>query len=58
MSIPASSHSFRELQAQLQPEWGNPTMGATVAAMMFLIILTGVLLYMFLWARRVQTYDL
>jgi hypothetical protein len=25
---------------------------------MFLIILTGVLLYMFLWARRVQTYDL
>jgi hypothetical protein len=33
-------------------------MGATVAAMMFLIILTGVLIYMFLWARRVQTYDL
>ncbi|HSL31179.1 MAG TPA: sugar ABC transporter permease [Anaerolineales bacterium] len=41
-----------------QLQLGNPTMGATVAAMMFLIILTGVLLYMFLWARRVQTYDL
>jgi hypothetical protein len=26
--------------------------------MMFLIILTGVLLYMFLWARRVQTYEM
>jgi hypothetical protein len=25
---------------------------------MFLIILAGVLLYMLLWARRVQTYDL
>ncbi len=33
-------------------------MGATVAAMMFLIILTGVLLYMFAWQRRVQTYEL
>lgn len=41
-----------------QLQLGNPTMGATVAAMMFLIILTGVLLYMFLWARRVQTYEL
>lgn len=37
---------------------GNPTMGATVAAMMFLIILTGVLLYTYLWARRVQIYEL
>jgi hypothetical protein len=25
---------------------------------MFLIILTGVLIYMFLWQRRVQTYEL
>ena len=41
-----------------QLQLGNPTMGATVAAMMFLIILTGVLLYMYFWARRVQTYDL
>jgi raffinose/stachyose/melibiose transport system permease protein len=41
-----------------QLQLGNPTMGATVAAMMFLIILTGVLLYMFLWARRVQSYEL
>ena len=35
-----------------QLQLGNPTMGATVAAMMFLIILTGVLLYMFLWHGR------
>jgi raffinose/stachyose/melibiose transport system permease protein len=41
-----------------QLQLGNPTMGATVAAMMFLIILTGVVLYMFLWARRVQSYEL
>ena len=36
---------------QLQP--GNPTMGTTVAAMMFLIILVGVLIYMFGWQRRI-----
>jgi raffinose/stachyose/melibiose transport system permease protein len=41
-----------------QLQLGNPTMGATVAAMMFLIILAGVLLYMFIWARRVQTYEM
>lgn len=41
-----------------QLQLGNPTMGATVAAMMFLIILTGVLIYMFLWQRRVQTFEL
>jgi raffinose/stachyose/melibiose transport system permease protein len=41
-----------------QLQLGNPTMGATVAAMMFLIILSGVLLYMFLWQRRVQTFEL
>lgn len=41
-----------------QLQLGNPTMGATVATMMFLIILSGVLLYMFVWQRRVQTYEL
>ena len=41
-----------------QLQLGNPTMGATVAAMMFLIILIGVLLYMFGWQRRITTYDL
>ena len=40
-----------------QLQIGNPTMGATVAAMMFLIILTGVLIYMFLWQRRITTYE-
>ena len=37
---------------------GNPTMGATVATMMFLIILAGVLIYMLTWRRRVQTYEM
>ncbi len=41
-----------------QLQLGNPTMGATVATMMFLIILTGVVIYMFLWQRRVTTYEL
>jgi raffinose/stachyose/melibiose transport system permease protein len=41
-----------------QLQLGNPTMGATIAAMMFLIILSGVLLYMFLWQRRVQTVEM
>ena len=41
-----------------QLQLGNPTMGATVAAMMFLIILSGVLIYMFLWQRRVQTVEM
>ncbi len=40
-----------------QLQLGNPTMGATVAAMMFIIILIGVLFYMFGWQRRVTTYD-
>lgn len=35
---------------QLQP--GNPTMGTTIAAMMFVIILFGVLIYLFGWQRR------
>lgn len=37
---------------------GDPTMGATVATMMFVIILIGVLIYTFLWQRRVQTYEM
>lgn len=41
-----------------QLQLGNPNMGATIAAMMFLIILSGVLLYLFAWQRRVQTYEL
>ncbi len=41
---------------QLQP--GNPTMGATIAGVMFLIILAGVLLYMFGWQRRVTQVEL
>lgn len=45
--------SFFGQQLQL----GNVTMGATVAAMMFLIILTGVLIYLFLWQRRITTYE-
>jgi raffinose/stachyose/melibiose transport system permease protein len=40
-----------------QLQLGNPSMGATVAAMMFLIILSGVLVYI-LWQRRIQTYEL
>ena len=40
-----------------QLQLGNPTMGSTVAAMMLLIILTGVLIYLFGWQRRVVTYE-
>jgi raffinose/stachyose/melibiose transport system permease protein len=40
-----------------QLQLGSPTMGATVSAMMFLIILLGVSIY-FAWQRRVQTYEL
>jgi len=41
-----------------QLQLGNPTMGATVAGMMLLIILIGVLAFLFGWQRRVVTYDL
>ncbi len=41
-----------------QLQLGSPTMGATVATMMFLIILAGVLVYLAAWQRRVQTYEL
>lgn len=40
-----------------QLQLGNPTMGATVATMMFLIILSFVLLYTYVWQRRVATYE-
>lgn len=41
-----------------QLQLGDPAMGATVATMMFLIILTGVLAYTYLWQRRVKSYQL
>lgn len=41
-----------------QLQLGNPTMGATVATMMFLIILVGVLIYTFVWQRRVGSYEM
>lgn len=41
-----------------QLQLGNPTMGATVAGMMFIIILAGVLLYLFGWQRHITTYEL
>jgi raffinose/stachyose/melibiose transport system permease protein len=41
-----------------QLQRGSSTMGATVATMMFLIILVGVLIYLFAWRRRVTTYEL
>jgi len=37
---------------QLRP--GDPNMGATVAGMMLLIILTGVLIYLYGWQRRME----
>jgi raffinose/stachyose/melibiose transport system permease protein len=41
-----------------QLQLGSPTMGATVATMMFFIILAGVLVYLAGWQRRVQSYEL
>ncbi len=41
-----------------QLQRGSSTMGATVATLMFLLILAGVLLYFFGWQRRVETYEL
>jgi raffinose/stachyose/melibiose transport system permease protein len=41
-----------------QLQRGSSTMGATVATMMFLVILAGILLYFYGWHRRVQTYEL
>jgi raffinose/stachyose/melibiose transport system permease protein len=41
-----------------QLQRGSSTMGATVATMMFFLILIGVLIYLFGWRRRVTTYEL
>lgn len=41
-----------------QLQLGNPTMGATVAGMMLLIILGGVVLYLYGWQRRIHAYEL
>lgn len=41
-----------------QLQLGSPTMGATVATLMFLIILSGVMLYFFVIQRRLQRYEL
>jgi len=41
---------------QLQPP--NPTMGATIAGMMFLIILLGVLAYILGFQRRIENYQI
>ncbi|QVQ52451.1 sugar ABC transporter permease [Spiractinospora alimapuensis] len=40
-----------------QLERGSSTMGATVATLMFLLILAGVLLYFFGYQRRVKSYE-
>jgi raffinose/stachyose/melibiose transport system permease protein len=40
-----------------QLQLGNPTLGATIATMMFLIILIGVMAYLFLVQRRIQRYS-
>jgi raffinose/stachyose/melibiose transport system permease protein len=41
-----------------QLQLGNPTMGATVAGVMFIIILTGVLIYLFGWQRRLLKLEI
>ncbi len=48
---------FRTFFGQ-QLQLGNPEMGATVAAMMLLIILVGVLLYLIGWQRRITNYEI
>ena len=40
-----------------QLQLGNPTMGATVATMMFLIILVGVMIYLFVVQRRLRHHQ-
>jgi raffinose/stachyose/melibiose transport system permease protein len=40
-----------------QLQLGSPTMGATVAGMMFLLILLGVCFYLFVLQRRLVTYE-
>jgi raffinose/stachyose/melibiose transport system permease protein len=40
-----------------QLQLGNPTMGATIAAMMFMVILVGVMAYLYGWQRQMTTYE-
>ena len=40
-----------------QLQLGDPNMGATVAAMMFLIILAGVCVYLFIVQRKINRYQ-
>ena len=40
-----------------QLQLGDASMGSTVATMMFLIILAGVMVYLFLIQRRIQRYS-
>jgi raffinose/stachyose/melibiose transport system permease protein len=47
---------FRSFFGQ-QLQLGNAAMGATIAAMMLLIILAGVLIYLVAWQRRITTYE-
>ncbi len=48
---------FRTFFGQ-QLQLGNAAMGATVATMMLLIILAGVLLYLIGWQRRIANYEI
>jgi raffinose/stachyose/melibiose transport system permease protein len=48
---------FRTFFGQ-QLQLGNAAMGSTVAAMMLLIILVGVLIYLVGWQRRIHTYEI
>jgi len=41
-----------------QLQLGNPTMGATIAGVMFIIVLAGVLIYLFGWQRRLLDLQL
>ncbi len=47
---------FRTFFGQ-QLQLGNAQMGATIAAMMLMIILVGVLIYLVSWQRRIVTYE-
>jgi len=48
---------FRTFFGQ-QLQLGNASMGSTVAAMMLMIILVGVLIYLVGWQRRIHTYEI
>ena len=48
---------FRTFFGQ-QLQLGNAAMGSTVAAMMLVIILVGVLIYLVGWQRRIHTYEI